>query len=176
MDESLEATPKLPTDVLYLSWLIGTWSGVGLGQYPTIDDFRFQQDLVIANDGRPFLTLTSRSWLIDDDGQRIKPSASEAGYIRPHPNNEVELLLVHPTGISEVWFGKVEVTGMENSQITGARMQLNTDGVMRTPTAKEVNAGERLYGLVEGDLLWTYDMAAMGQAMSNHLSARLRPA
>lgn len=166
----------LPSELLYLSWLIGTWSGVGLGQYPTIDDFRFQQDLVISTDGRPYLSLNSRTWLLDDEGQRIKQSASEVGYLRPHPDNEVEMLLVHPTGISEVWFGKVEVTGMVNSEITGARMQLTTDGIMRTPTAKEVNSGERLYGLVEGDLLWTYDMAAMGEAMSNHLSARLRPA
>jgi hypothetical protein len=169
-------TPELPAELLYVSWLIGSWSGVGLGQYPTIDDFRFQQDLVIATDGRPFLTITSRSWLLDAEGQRIRQSASEVGYLRPQPNNEVELLLVHPTGINETWFGQVEITGMVNSVITGARMSVTTDGIMRTPSAKEVNSGERLYGLVEGDLLWTYDMAAMGKPMSNHLSARLRPA
>lgn len=176
MSESPEGGAALPTELLYLSWLIGTWSGVGLGQYPTIEDFRFHQDLVIANDGRPFLSLNSRTWLLNNEGERIRASASEVGYLRPHPDNEVELLLVHPMGISEVWFGKVEVTGMVDSKITGARMRLTTDGVMRTPTAKEVNAGERLYGLVEGDLLWTYDMAAMGEAMGNHISARLRPA
>ena len=163
----------LPTELAPLAWLIGSWSGVGLGQYPTIDDFRFHQDLVISTDGRPFLTVQSRSWLIDAEGNRIRPSGSETGFFRPS-GTEVELLLVHPTGISEVWFGNVEVTGMVNSQITGARLRLITDGVMRTPTAKEVNAGERLYGLVDGDLLWTYDMAAMGEPMSNHLSARLQ--
>ena len=165
----------LPSELAHLSWMIGTWSGVGLGQYPTIEDFRFQQDLTISTDGRPFLQYASRSWIIDDEGNRVRPSASETGYLRPRPDNEVEFLLVHPTGITEVWFGKVEVTGIVNATITGARVRLLTDGVMRTPSAKEVSGGERLYGLVEGDLLWTYDMAAMGQPLTNHLSARLRP-
>lgn len=182
MTDAQQASPStldeaaLPLELAHLSWMIGSWTGVGLGQYPTISDFRFSQDITISTDGRPFLQYASRSWLIDDDGNRIRPSASELGYLRPRPDNEVEFLLVHPTGISEMWFGSVEVTGMVNSTITGARMRLLTDGVMRTPSAKEVNGGERLYGLVEGDLLWTYDMAAMGQPLTNHLSARLRPA
>lgn len=166
----------LPTELAHLSWLIGSWSGVGLGQYPNIEDFRFHQDITFSTDGRPFLHYASRSWILDEEGNRVRPSASETGYLRPRPGNEVELLLVHPTGITEVWFGKVEVTGIVNAVITGARLQLLTDGVMRTPSAKEVNGGERLYGLVEGDLLWTYDMSAMGQPLTNHLSARLRPA
>ena len=43
----------------------------------------------------------------------------------------------------------------------------------RTASAKEVTAGQRLYGLVEGDLLWTYDMAAEGQPLQSHLWGRL---
>ena len=38
-----------------------------------------------------------------------------------------------------------------------------TDVVARTPTAKEVTAGHRLYGIVEGALLYAQDMAAVGQ-------------
>ena len=40
-------------------------------------------------------------------------------------------------------------------------------------TAKEVNAGQRLYGIVEGALLYAQEMSAVGQPMSPHLSARL---
>jgi hypothetical protein len=47
--------------------------------------------------------------------------------------------------------------------------------VARTETAKEYTAGHRLYGLVQGDLLWAFDMAAMGQSMQSHLSAQLKP-
>ncbi len=44
----------------------------------------------------------------------------------------------------------------------------------RTATSKEYSAGQRLYGLVKGDLYWTFDMAAMGQVMQNHLAAQLK--
>ena len=45
---------------------------------------------------------------------------------------------------------------------------------MRTETAKEYNAGHRLYGLVDGDLMWAFDMAAMGQPLQPHLWGRLK--
>lgn len=173
--DGLETEAALPQELAHLGWLLGSWEGVGLGQYPTLEDFRFSQQATFATDGRPFLTYHSRSWLIDDEGNRIRPSASEVGYLRPLPDNQVELLLQHPTGISEIWLGQVTVTGIEDARITGARLELATDGIMRTATAKAVNAGQRLYGLVDGALLWTYDMAAMGEPMSNHLAATLRP-
>ena len=49
-----------------------------------------------------------------------------------------------------------------------------TDAVVRTESAKEYVAGKRLYGLVEGDLLYAYDMAAMGQELQPHTWARLQ--
>jgi hypothetical protein len=52
-------------------------------------------------------------------------------------------------------------------------VELVTDAVMRTSTAKEVNSGHRLFGIVEGDLLYAHDMAAMGHPLTSHLSARL---
>ena len=56
---------------------------------------------------------------------------------------------------------------------TGAKIELATDVVVRTESAKEYTGGNRLYGLVEGDLLWAFDMAAMGQALQPHLWGRL---
>ena len=44
---------------------------------------------------------------------------------------------------------------------------------MRTSTAKEVTAGHRLFGIVEGALLYAQEMAAVGHGLSPHLSARL---
>ena len=70
----------------------------------------------------------------------------------------------------------MEITGLADAVVTGARMGLVTDGIMRTGSAKDVSAGHRLYGLVDDELLWTYDMAAVGLPLQNHLSARLTPA
>jgi hypothetical protein len=48
-----------------------------------------------------------------------------------------------------------------------------TDAVVRTSTAKEVRGAQRLYGIVDGALLYAIDLAAMGQPLQPHLSARL---
>ena len=37
------------------------------------------------------------------------------------------------------------------------------------PSAKIVTAGVRLYGLVEGELFYAYDMAAEGQNLQAHI-------
>ncbi len=163
----------IPETLVPLSWLIGTWVGVGLGQYPGIDEFRFGQEMTFATDGRPFLQYTSRSWILNDVGEQIKPAAIEVGFWRPQPANRVEVMLTHSTGHLETLLGKIEITGLENATITGARVELQTDIVARSKTAKEYLAGNRLYGLIEGDLGWAFDMAAVGHEMTNHLSARL---
>ena len=52
-------------------------------------------------------------------------------------------------------------------------IQLRTDGVLRSPAAKEYNAGSRMYGLVDSELLWVMDMAAVGLPLQSHVSAKL---
>jgi hypothetical protein len=160
----MEITPDLPTELVPLAWLLGTWRGAGVGGYPTIEDFRFGQEIVFGHIGKPYLTYGSQSWLLDHDGNRIRPAARETGFWRPQPDGQVEVLLSHPTGITEIYLGEV----------AGAKVELRTDVVARTETAKEYTAGHRLYGLVEGDLMWAYDMAAVGQPLQVHLSARLK--
>lgn len=161
-----EIPTDLHPDLMPVAFLLGQWGGTGHGDYPTIEPFSFGQELGFTHDGRPFLHYFSRTWLTDDDGKEVRPLALETGFLRPQPNHEVELLLAHPTGIAEIYYGTVE----------GARLVLTTDAVVRTSTAKEYVAGSRLYGLVEGDLLWTFDMAAQGQPLQSHIWARLQRA
>ena len=170
-----DAPIEIPTELKPLGWLIGRWIGVGTGQYPTIENFRFEQEVAFSTDGRPFLTYWSRSWLLDDEGVRLRPLATEAGFWRARPGNVVEVTLAHPTGYSEVWLGSLEVTGMTNAVITGARIDMRSEQIIATPNAKPYSAGHRLYGLVNGRLLWAFDMAAMGEPMTNHLAVNLSP-
>lgn len=146
-----------------VAWLIGRWEGTGVGGYPTIEDFTFAQEITFEQNGKPFLSYRSRSWLLDAEGERVRPLATETGFWRPQEGGDLELLLTHPTGFVEIWEGSVE----------GPRVELRTDLVARTPMAKEYTAGHRMYGLVESDLLWAFDMAAVGQPLQPHLSARL---
>lgn len=166
----------LPVELMPLSWLLGRWVGVGVGGYPTVPEFRFGQEVDFSTDGRPFLSYWSRTWLLDENGQQVKPLAMETGFWRPRPDNTVELVLAHPTGYAEVWVGQITVSGIENAVITGAKAELHSDVVARTASAKEYTSGQRLYGLVQGDLLWAYDMAAVGHPLTSHVSARLKRA
>jgi THAP4-like, heme-binding beta-barrel domain len=156
--------PEPHPDLAPLSFLLGRWEGAGVGGYPTIESFRFGQEISFSHNGKPFLIYTSRSWLLDEDGNLVRPLATESGYWRPQPGGQVELVLAHPTGIAEIYLGEV----------TGPKIELATDVVARTSSAKEVTAGHRLYGLVGADLAWAYDMAAMGQPLQPHLSAQLK--
>jgi hypothetical protein len=158
-----DVVPPLHEALAPLAFLVGTWRGVGVGGYPTIDSFRFGQEITFTHNGKPALAYTSRSWLLDEAGKPISAGASESGFWRV-TDEGLEVVLAHATGIAEVWVGEV----------TGNRIELHTDLVARTSSAKEVTGGHRLYGLVEGDLLYAYDMAAMEQPLQSHLSARLR--
>ena len=163
-------------DLAHLSWLIGQWAGDGFIDYPSMDGkVSFRQELTISHDGRPFLLHHSRTWETDAEGNDVRPRAMEVGFWRPRPGNEAELLLAHPTGFIEMWVGKVEVTGIVDARITGARVIMGADAIVRAESAKEVTAGQRMYGLVEGGLAWVYDMAAMGHGMTSHIWAQLRP-
>ncbi len=189
----IELDADLPPALAPLAWLVGTWAGAGVVGYPTVEQARFGQEVVFAHDGRPFLSYTSRTWLLDEAGQQVRPLATETGFWRPAgpvtsaapegseagagpqgqgtqgqgaqgQGTQVEVLLSHPTGYVEIYLGAV----------VGPRVDLRTDLVARTATAKEYTAATRMYGLVDSDLLWVMDMAAVGQPLQSHASARLR--
>jgi hypothetical protein len=166
---------ELPPEIVRISWLLGHWEGVGQGQYPNSSNFSFIQQLEFNNDGRPFIDYESKSWELNADGSAGKPLHSEKGFWKPGEGTSVEVSISHVTGISEIWTGLNEVLTIEEAKITSARARIATQWVGRVPSAKPVDAGDRLYGLMNGELMWTYDMAAVGQEMQNHLWARLKP-
>ena len=165
---AFEIPTDLHPDLMPVSWLLGTWHGNGKGEYPTIEAYAFEQEAVFAHDGRDFLHYFSRTWLTDDSGERVGPGELETGFLRlgGEPDSDgypLELVLAHQTGYAEVWYGAVD----------GPRITLVTDVVARTSTAKEYTAGQRMYGLVDGHLMYAYDMAAMDQPMQSHTGGRL---
>jgi hypothetical protein len=165
-----EQNPVLPPEpephpsLTPLLYLLGRWEGAGVVGYPTIESARFGQELLFGHNGKPFLSYSSRTWLLDDEGRIGRPLAMEAGFWRPQPDGKLEVLLAHPTGITEIYLGEV----------TGTKIEMITDAVVRTATAKEVTAGRRLYGMIGQDLAYAYDMAAVGQPLQPHLSAQLK--
>jgi hypothetical protein len=154
--------PSLHPDVAPLAFLLGTWSGRGTGVYPTIEPFEYEETVTFGHVGKPLLAYSQRTSLVASGA----PSHAETGYWRlPRPDH-VELVLAHPTGVAEVAEGA----------LTGRSIRLRTTSVVRTGSAKEVIALERDLD-VTGDgaatLSYTLRMSAVGQPMTQHLSAVL---
>jgi len=160
----VELSADLPPELVPVAWLLGRWEGAGVVGYPTIESANFGQEVEFGHDGRPFLHYRSRTWLLDEHGAKTRPIAGESGFWRVGPAGELEVLLTHAVGYVELYVGTVE----------GARVTLQTDLVARTPTAKDYAAATRMYGLVDGDLMWVLDMAAVGQPLQSHASAQLK--
>jgi hypothetical protein len=156
--------PELHPNLEHLSFLVGEWQGLGVMGYPDVQEARYEQQISFSHDGRPFLAYSSKTWLIDDDANRIRPAGTETGFWRKGENpRDVELLVTHPTGFVEISVGEVVFH----------KIELVSDVLGRTKTAKEVTGLHRLYGLVEGDLAYAIDMSAMGHPLQAHLSAKL---
>lgn len=186
----------LAPEVYPLAWLVGRWRGEGVVGYPGVEESAFTQELEITHDGGPYLAYrtTVRLVVVPDDAAAIDPDApagpdpdaapqdapgddgpvwsTESGYWRvpperpadlPDDQHPVELLTTDPSGYVAVWVGTVG----------NGRLELASDLVARTATGAEVSAGKRLYGLVNGDLMWAHDLAAFGQPLQSYASARL---
>lgn len=163
---AFELPENLHPDCMPVAWMLGKWAGSGHGDYPTIEKFQFGQELIFTHDGRPFFHYMARSWILDEEGEFVRDAAMESGFLRCRPEGRVELLLAHSSGVSEVWYGAA----------AEGKVEMHTAGVSFTESAKEVTGGTRMYGNVEGDLLYAYDMAAVGQELQPHLWARLKRA
>ena len=122
--------PELHPDLEPIAFLVGVWEGAGVGGYPTIESFNFGQEIVFGHNGKPFLTYTSRTWLLDEAGDKVRPLGTETGFWRQLPGRQLEVCLSHPTGIVEIYVGEVVFH----------KIELHTDVVARTATAKEYTA------------------------------------
>jgi THAP4-like, heme-binding beta-barrel domain len=198
----LQVPEDLPAELAPLAWLLGVWEGTGVLNYPVGDEVRnyeFGQRVSFSHDGLPHLNYNSYTWLLDSDSDQPLPTPlmTETGYWRlarpateadPGPGLlagvgdpaygnaeavetlrnsdggfDLEVSILHPDGVSELYLG----------QVKSARIDLATDAVMRSASAKEHTASTRMYGLVEGHLLWAWDLAALGRPLTSHASARL---
>lgn len=172
----------LAPEVYPLAWLVGTWRGEGVVDYPGIDEATFTQEIVIASDGGPYLSYTSTIRLVVAPSSTAaledEPPApvwqTESGYWRVPPErpadwgltddqHAVELLVADPSGHVAVYIGAVGK----------GRIDLVSDAIVRTASGADVSAGKRLYGLVNGELMWAHDIAAFGHPMQSYASGRL---
>lgn len=155
--------PELHPDLAALAPLLGTWAGQGAGKYPTIPPFDYLEEVTFAHVGKPFLAYAQKTKAVADG----KPLHAETGYLRVPQPGHVELVLAHPSGITEIEVGTYSVTG------DLIEMQMTTTAVGLTPTAKEVTGLGRLFRIDGDELSYTVQMGAVGQPLQDHLAAVL---
>jgi len=198
----LQLPDNLPAGLAPLAWLLGVWEGTGILNYPVngeVRNYEFGQRVSFSHDGLPHVNYSSYTWLFgaDDDESFPSPLVTETGYwclARPATESDpgpgllagvgeptlrnaddveklrnadggfdLEVSILHPGGVSELYLG----------QVKAGRIDLATDAVMRSASAKEHSASTRMYGLVENHLLWAWDIAALGAPLTSHASGRL---
>ncbi|WP_404446546.1 FABP family protein [Microbacterium marinum] len=196
----IELPTDLPADLVPLSWLLGVWEGNGVLDYDAGGlsmSGEFTHRVSFSHDGGDALNYAATAWFEGEDGERHNLVA-ETGYwrlSRPATEEdagpallpalraraaartvddvealraegggfEIEVALVHSDGISELYLG----------QVRGPRIDIATDAIVRPAGAKDYTAATRMYGLVDGHLLWAWDIAALGSELRSHASARL---
>ena len=152
--------PALHPDVAPLKFLLGSWMGEGKGFYSTIEPFEYGEELRIWHVGKPYLAYTQRAWLLEDGS----PSHGETGFFRMGGPDRVELVVAHPNGHAEVAEG----------ELRGTSISVVSTGMVRTSTAKEVDAVERDINVDGASMTYELRMAAMGKPLDGHLQAELR--
>jgi len=198
----LEIPTDLPAELVPLSWLIGVWEGTGVidyGDHAYTGEFTHR--VSFSHDGGDYLNYSAEAWIDDpDDPDKRTRLVAELGYWRlartatdtdagpgllpptaapvartaddiealrnADGGFDLEVALVHADGVSELYLG----------QIKGPRIDIATDAVVRPAGAKTYAAATRMYGLVDGHLLWAWDIAALGFELGAHASARLAKA
>lgn len=194
----IEIPTDLPAELAPLAWLRGVWEGTGVVDYEADGHHystEFTHRVSFSTGDGAYLNYSADAWTGDGDDRA--PLLSEIGYWRlaraqspadPGPallparsepvaltaedveklrnadgGFDIEVALVRADGTSELLLG----------QVRGPRIDIATDAVVRPATAKAYTAASRMYGLVEGHLLWAWDVAALGAPMASHASARL---
>jgi hypothetical protein len=158
------ATAATHPDVRPLEFLLGTWRGIGHGQYPTIQPFDYGEELVFEHNGDPYLAYSQHSWSLDDRS----PIHLERGFVRMGTGHEVELTLAHPLGLVEVAHGPLIGTAFEVATAPGL--------VGRTRTGLDVVGMIRRYTFRDDALTYQVDMATERTPMTVHLRGELRRA
>lgn len=194
----IEIPADLTPELVPLSWLLGTWEGSGRLGEGDADSQHFTQRMVFSESGLPFLQYCAESWLTDPDGTRLRPLTMETGFwsldrelndadvgpglvpadivpalksadeVEEQRNAEgdfdITATIVHPGGIAELYYGTIR----------GPQIRLATDLVMRGQHSKSYTAATRIFGLVNGELFWRWDVASEGTSLEAHASAILK--
>lgn len=196
------APMELPTDLtpelVPMAWLLGVWEGEGRLGAGEESDPTFVQRVTFRDSGLEFVEYRAESHLTDSPGVRLRPLSVETGFWaldRPRADADVgpglapadvvpayrsaedvqqlagedgsfpiTATIAHPGSLTELYYGRIR----------GPQLQISTDAVMHGEHAAEYPAATRMFGLVEDQLFWRWDVCGEDGETLPHASAILR--
>lgn len=93
------------------SFLEGTWTGEGRGEYPTITSFEYRESLTFTRRDENTLAYEQRTQKRYDGKAEYLVSHWENGFIRLLESGELELVNAQSGGRGEVLIGAIETRG-----------------------------------------------------------------
>lgn len=189
----------LPIELTPLAFLVGKWQGSGVISYKPdfssepATEHEFLQTIEFADNGLGALSYSSVVRLADGSDAalpnelgfwRVARSSEAADHgpglllghgepsIKSHEDLDalrtddgfaLQVSTLHPGGVAEFYNGFVK----------NARIHLASAQGIAFEGAKTYRHSTRIYGLVEGALLWAWDIAMPGSELKSHASARL---
>lgn len=161
MSTNLDEIPENAT-ITPLIWLMGRWKAVNAeGSYPTIESFKYSDEISFKYIGQPMLIYSSYS----TNPKNGKPMHLESGFLKIQPGtNNIAFIVAHNFG----------VTSIEEGSITESSMKCVSTEISRISFAKEpaVVKITREFILKEnGDLEVFVNMETSKSQLTQHLHA-----
>ncbi|GAA2237036.1 hypothetical protein GCM10010401_06450 [Rarobacter faecitabidus] len=158
-----------PPEMYPVAFLLGSWRAVGELKYPGIEARPVEVSVRWAVGSGPYFKYECSVADLDDESS---PWSEESGYWRISPErpdglaeqlHPIEAMIADPAGRVSVYVGA-----------GGAgRVTVASDVIARTASAAAVTASQRMFGLVEDQLMWVWELAAFDQPLQPYLSVAL---
>lgn len=150
--------------------IVGQWSGVGKGYYPTIEPFEYREECTFeVQTKKPLLSYQQRTFHASSGAVLHQ----ESGWLRAVPQergSRVELVVADATGAASILEGDVAQDG--------DAIVLTSSSVATAGTCKEVKSLECRFEFSTDNgvpcMRRTLSMAAVGQELQPHLECDLR--
>ena len=180
---AIEIPTNLTPELVPFAWLLGTWEGTGTMWYEGQENTPFGQIITFEQDGLPFIEYRAESFLLDDEGQKLRPITVETGFWqidRPLTDADGGFGIV-PKDVVPAFADAASVETLRNADdgfsllatiahpggisenyvgmVKGPVIRMQTGNLLRDDISHDYAGSVRLWGLVNGNLMWDWEVA-----------------